>query len=114
MPAKVSYRMNPSFEEQIMGSRWLRELVEDATRDVVVAARRLAPRLHGFVIESIQGVVGPDELHRYAIGRVFAGDFKAAWHEFGTRNMHPHPFLLPALEETLPGATILRGRGARR
>jgi len=110
MAAKVTFRMDPTLEAQVMASVWLRELMERLTLEVSDAARRLAPRLLGFVIESIDYEVGREGAMGRLVGRVSAGDFKAAWHEFGTRNMHPHPFLRPALAQVLPGATITGGR----
>lgn len=41
-------------------------------------------------------------------GRVVATDFKSAWHEFGTRKMPAHPFLIPGLTSVFPDATISR------
>lgn len=107
---KVTFRLNPGFEEQIMGSSWLRALMEELVRQVGTAAQRLSPYAHGHLRRGIKGVVGVD-VGRWIIGRVFDDDFKAHWHEFGTRKMHPHPYLRPALSETLPGATITGGRG---
>lgn len=99
--------MSPSFETEVMVSPWLRELLTRSTSAVEASARALAPRHLGFLIESIESEVGLEDGR--IIGRVRATDFKAGWHEFGTRNMHAHPFLLPALLRELPGATITGG-----
>lgn len=107
MAGKVTFEMSPTFEAELLVSPWIRELLTEATEAVAASARALAPRLRGFLIEGIEGEVGVIDAR--IIGRVTSKDFKSHWHEFGTRKMHAHPFLLPALIRELPGATITGG-----
>lgn len=107
MAGNVSFRLSPTFEDELMLSPWMRELLAGASEAVKTSARALAPRLRGFLIEDIEADVGM--VDGRITGRVWSSDFKTIWHEFGTRKMHPHPFLFPALVRTLPGATITGG-----
>ena len=104
----VSFVPNPAFEEQWRITEGV-PLAHKAAEAVAAAARRRAPYRLGHLRGKIGVSVGLEGTN--VTGRVFDKDFKAHWHEFGTRYMSAHPFLRPALAEALPGATIVGGSG---
>lgn len=103
----LAFIPNPAFEEELYHSEelvaWLMPIVEE----VAAAARTKAPFAKGGIERGITAEV--EMVRGQWVGRVIATDWKSKWHEFGTKQMPAHPFLLPGLIETLPGAKILRG-----
>lgn len=110
----VEFRMNPTFERDLL-ARNPDLAVSLAARGRVVAgiARDLAHKLSGALADSVAFEVGVAPWGALGIPRViahvYATDFKAHFHEFGTRKMPAHPFLLPALRQGMPGASIRAG-----
>lgn len=108
----VRYVPDPTFEAELLASPEMRTFMASLTDDVADEAERLAPRRLGHLAAGVEGDV--ELVAGVWVGRVWDDDFKAAWHEFGTRKMHAHPYLRPALYRILPGATITGGERAVR
>jgi HK97 gp10 family phage protein len=103
----VRFAINPTFERDVLARNPdLVMLLKTKTEQIAARARDKAPERTGNLRDSIKADVGVAVVLGSArtIGRVRADDFKAHWHEFGTRKMHAHPFLFPALAETVPNA----------
>lgn len=112
MAANVVFKLNPTFERDVLARNPRLALVlETLAGRVEARAKDLAPKLTRHLEESITHEVGIAVVlgEPRLIGRVRADDFKAHWHEFGTRFMEAHPFLGPALQSVLPRARIGRG-----
>lgn len=90
---RVVFRMAPGFPERIVESPSVDRYTAVVGAEVAVLARRFAPK--GRTLNLSESI----EVERSAGGRwrVWARDFKASWHEFGTAKMHAHPFLRPAV-----------------
>lgn len=97
------FKLDPTFERELMRSPEMRDLLEDAVGPAAERAADLAPddpRTGSPDLPS--SIVGEVELtaHGYR-GRVVAHDWKAAWHEEGATGVPARPFLRPAVEETI-------------
>lgn len=93
---------NPGLEVALLTSpelgAWLNTLGPAGVR----TARRLVHKRRHFLEESIDYAVGLD--NRGFILRIFAEDFKAVWHEFGTVHNPGAHYLRGALTTLAPGA----------
>jgi hypothetical protein len=107
----VTYIPNPVFAEEWKVSPEAAAFAEECGVIVAALAEEKAPFLTGALESSITSEVMPGADGGY-MARVAATDYKASWHEFGTRYMHAHPYLLPALTEGLPGAVIISAGGS--
>lgn len=85
----------------------LRRILELLVSRGVTEARGRAQHLTYHLRDGIDGGVGLGE--HGLIARIWSKDFKTNWHEYGTRRMPAHPFLVPTLHSLMPGATITRG-----
>lgn len=102
MAARVDFQLNPDFERDVLARNpALALLLEPIVRRVEASAKGHARRLTGHLADGIEGTVGVAIINGIPtmIGRVISKDFKTVWHEKGTRKMHAHPFLAPALAE---------------
>src|SRR5208283_4471644 len=66
---------------------------------VVTRARALAPVDTGALRESIDWIIIYDEGGGRHELKITVGEFYGIYQEFGTRNIPPHPFIRPALNE---------------
>ncbi len=100
MAANVTVRIAPGFEDALLRSAPVRDLVEDEAEDVATTAKELAPVDDRDLAESIHGDAVLESTGW--VGRVQADDWKAHLWELG--HHHPqkgfriHPFLRPAAE----------------
>lgn len=102
MAASVDFELNPDFERDLLARNpALATMLTPLVKAVEASAKSHARRLTGHLAEGIEGMVGVAVIEGTPrmIGRVISKDFKTVWHEKGTRKMHAHPFLEPALAE---------------
>lgn len=90
---------DPGFEAALLRSSGFRDVLEDLVEDAADVAADLAPFETGALADSVYGDVALTE-HGWT-GRVGATDFKAGWFEEGAVGVTPHPFLRPAVEQTI-------------
>lgn len=105
---------NPAFETELMASPMMRGFAGKLAELVAVSARAKAPIRLGILREGIEDETYRDDGSLTTaggwVGRVSSRDWKTMLIEHGTRRMRARPFLMPALIETLPDATIRGGR----
>lgn len=101
------FEPNPAFPAESVRTEELGVSIGELVGVMAEGAQQDAPYRTGALEASIEGGVALIDGHW--VGRVWASDFKARWHEFGTRYMDAHPFLRPQLERALPGAPIVGG-----
>ncbi len=88
------YVPNPDFDAEWLASSEAVELVAGLAGDVADAAVANVPKRLEELADSIEAEAGV--VDGVATGRVNAHDFKAHWHEWGTRRMAATPYLEPA------------------
>lgn len=99
----TKFERDPGFERQVLGERWVGDLLEELVSTAAARASDLAPDdpattgkdLHSSVYGDVELVGG-----RYR-ARVGATDFKANWFEHGAVGVPARPFLRPAVEEII-------------
>lgn len=105
---------NPAFEPELMASPKMQAFAQALAELVANAAQAKAPIRLGILRESIEATTVRDDGNLTTaggwVGRVESTDWKTLLIEHGTRRMRARPFLMPALIESLPGATIRGGR----
>lgn len=102
-----TYIPNPGFEEAYLGSSEAIEAMLTIAEAGADVAKDLAPERDGFIIDAIEAEAGV--VDGVATGRINSHDFKSHWHEWGTDDHGPTPFLRPAAEQVTGGAV----RGGR-
>lgn len=97
------FKLDPSFEREIMRSAEMRDILEDAVEDAADLASDLAPDDPATGSPDLpSSLAGEVELTANGYrGRVVAHDWKAAWYEAGADGVPAQPFLRPAVEETI-------------
>lgn len=90
------FDVDPSFEEELLHSPFVLELVREKAEAAAKRAREIVPVESGDLRDSIQGDVVLES--RGFIGRVNAFDWKAHFVEFGTSRRRARPFIRPAVE----------------
>lgn len=110
----VRFVQNPAFEPELMASAKMRAFAQALAELVAGSAKLKAPKRLGILAGDIEATTVRDDGNLTTaggwIGRVESRDWKTMLIEHGTRRMRARPFLMPALIESLPGATIRGGR----
>lgn len=102
MPRGVTYVPNPGLEPALLNSPQMRTWLNALGPPGVATARRLVHKRFHFIEESIDYDVGLNDGR--LVLRIFATDFKAVWHEFGTVNNPAAHYLRGAITTIAPGA----------
>lgn len=100
----VRFVPNPGWEEAVLRSTDLRDLLEPVADNAERIAKSIAPRRTEHYADSITAEVGYSPKHRALIVHLAASDFKAWWIEAGTVDTAASPTLVPAMEQAAPGA----------
>jgi hypothetical protein len=100
----ATVRVNPRLEAELTGHLGeggpLERVLGNYADEIAIEAQWIARREFyrtGAYLDSIEADSGMDE-HGELVGRVFAGDFKAHWAEFGTTHMAARHILARAAQ----------------
>jgi len=103
MSAAFRIKLDPAFERELLRSDFVRDRLDDAAKKAAAIAADRAPDDPATSTKDLRSSIrgetelGPDGW----VGRVVAGDWKAAWYEIGATGVPARPYLRPAVEQTV-------------
>lgn len=97
----MDFELDPHFEDEILASSAIRDILEDRAEAVASRASKLAPDDPRTVGDDLHSNIkaDTDRTGHGHVARVNAFDWKAGLYEFGTRRTPAVHFLSRALEE---------------